>query len=308
VRSLEPALLAGAIWLLALPSLADDGDKATRADALFREGRTLLQSGDSAGACSKFAKSQQLDPAPGTAVNLGDCSAKLGKLVEASKAYHAALELFPAGDSRIEPTQQALADVEKRIARLKIRLDPNAPSGTIVKQDGNRLTIENESIELVLDPGAHELVVSAPGHADSKISLKLAEGERRSATLKVGAPVSPPDRGSNGPSAPDTLPSTGSSSRTAALVVGAAGIVVGALGAVAFIQAHSAKDDSDAAHLRGDGDEGSKKYDSAKRWQTIGVVAFAVGGGALATGSVLWFTAGKSEGANSAFVRIHGRW
>src|SRR5882757_7808503 len=68
-----------AILCGALPRVAHAGEKgpdAVRAEALFDEGRRLMTAGDFTAACPKFASSQALDPAIGTALNLANCYEK----------------------------------------------------------------------------------------------------------------------------------------------------------------------------------------------------------------------------------------
>ena len=63
-------LVAGLALMAALvvPSLAL-ADVAA-AEALYREGRALMEKGDLDAACPKLAESQRLDPSSGTALNL----------------------------------------------------------------------------------------------------------------------------------------------------------------------------------------------------------------------------------------------
>jgi hypothetical protein len=61
------------VGLSARVASAEDGADATRAAALFDEGRRLMATDDYGAACPKLAESQALDPRPDTALDLGLC-------------------------------------------------------------------------------------------------------------------------------------------------------------------------------------------------------------------------------------------
>src|SRR5687768_2817074 len=60
---------------------------ATEASAIFQEGRELARQGRVAEACQLFAKSYELDPALGTALNLADCLERQGQLRRAWELF-----------------------------------------------------------------------------------------------------------------------------------------------------------------------------------------------------------------------------
>src|SRR5262245_51965919 len=57
------------------------------AEALFQQGRELLELGNYAAACQRFEASQRLDAGLGTLLFLGECYDKLGKSASAWKAF-----------------------------------------------------------------------------------------------------------------------------------------------------------------------------------------------------------------------------
>ncbi|HEY3237410.1 MAG TPA: hypothetical protein VGJ84_22005 [Polyangiaceae bacterium] len=128
---------------LSTPAQAQSaGDKAA-AEALFDEGRKLMQEGKLEPACRKFEASQRLDPAPGTLLNEADCWEKLGRTASAWVSFREAAALARnAGDTkRASAATQRAAALEPKLARLKITV-PDAvrsTSGLTVKRDGEKV-------------------------------------------------------------------------------------------------------------------------------------------------------------------------
>ncbi|MEZ4227004.1 MAG: hypothetical protein R3B13_39055 [Polyangiaceae bacterium] len=151
-----------AALLLAPPASSAPGG-AARADALFREARTTMKAGDYDAACPKLEESYRLDPAAGTAVNLGDCFDKQGKVGSALLAYRAARDLLQPGDPRISPVAQQIAVLERRAPKLTITLAPEAPEGMTVLRNGRKVELAELGKALPLNPGDVVLEVSAPG-------------------------------------------------------------------------------------------------------------------------------------------------
>ncbi len=112
-------------WILGLVVVARvahaqavDGGTA-RAAELFERGRLdVVQRGDYATACELFAQSYNLDSAPGTALNLGDCNEHLDRLGEALHWFEQAEQAFAAvHDSEREGFAHGRAEaVRARIA------------------------------------------------------------------------------------------------------------------------------------------------------------------------------------------------
>ena len=91
--------LASARTSLAQTSAAD---KAA-AQALFDEGKRLMDAGQFAQACPKFADSEKLDPGVGTLLNLGVCYEKNGQTASAWATYkEAASAAANAGEAARE--------------------------------------------------------------------------------------------------------------------------------------------------------------------------------------------------------------
>src|SRR5262245_42773227 len=75
------------------PVAAASGQDVAIAEAAFNEGVKLAQAGDWKGAIAKLELSQKVDPASGTALNLGKCYEQVGRTASAYGAYSQAAGL-----------------------------------------------------------------------------------------------------------------------------------------------------------------------------------------------------------------------
>jgi tetratricopeptide (TPR) repeat protein len=171
--------------LATLPAHADEASVAA-ADALFRDGRALMKSRDYKAACDKFQRSQYLDPAAGTAINLGDCFRELGKLAGSLQAYHTALSLLAVNDPRAKEVMKQVSDVEERVPHLKITLAAASPEGTTVTRDGRKVDVAELGTRVAVNPGKHVIVVTAPKHKAARSEITLKQGQSLDLELEVG--------------------------------------------------------------------------------------------------------------------------
>jgi hypothetical protein len=160
---------------------------------LFREGRALMKKGDFLGACPKLEESLRLDPAVGTLMNLAECEERIGRTASAWQRWGAAADQLPAKDKRRETALSRARTLEKSLARLVVKLGPNAPSNAQVTRDGVGLGEPSMGVPLPVDPGIHWIVVTAPGREGREIELRLEEGEQKTVEVEPGAPT-PPSR------------------------------------------------------------------------------------------------------------------
>src|SRR5262249_30335548 len=105
-------------------------DSQIRAQALFDEGRRLMDAKSYALACPKFAASQKLDPGAGTLLNLADCYDKNGQTASAWATFdEAAAEATKSGhlDWAAQARDRAAA-LEPTLARLTISVTTPIPN------------------------------------------------------------------------------------------------------------------------------------------------------------------------------------
>src|ERR1700684_2383602 len=117
----------GVAVTFAAPAAAQSAADEAAAEALFKQGRDLMSAGNFALACSQFAESERLDPAPGTLLNLATCYERNGQVTSAWVTYKEAA----MSARRADQTERA------RMARDKAaELEPNLPLLTIVVPPG----------------------------------------------------------------------------------------------------------------------------------------------------------------------------
>jgi hypothetical protein len=137
-----------------------------RADALFAEGRKLIEAHDDVAACQKFREAIALDPdAAGTMLNLGLCNENLRK-------FKSALYWFRKAQARAHETNlpeyekaagDHTRDLASAVATVKIEIAGEPPPGAKVKIDGEEIR-PDDYLHAEVDPGHHALDAGAPGH------------------------------------------------------------------------------------------------------------------------------------------------
>ncbi len=289
-RSLSPSrfrsLVAPATLVAALiaPRGAHAQSSSALAEKLFLEGQKLMEAGDPA-ACAKFADSERLDPAVGTLINLALCHEKQGKNATAwSEFTDAAAQAQKLAQHDREGFARAHATaLEKKLQKMIIEVARPAP-GMEVTLDGAPLPVTVLGTEIPLDPGDHELVVSAPGKKpwrQAKVSLgPSAVVTRVAVTLEDAAPAPAPTVGAPSAAPPLAPPaggsgdeSNGAGKRTAGFLVGAVGLAGIAVGGVMLGLASSLSSRSDSEIAQGQVTTGTNDHNAAVSDQTIGFVA-----------------------------------
>lgn len=296
-------------------AIAEPRDPAA-AELLFREARKALDAGRTEEACSKFAESQRLDPAPGTLINLAACREKLGQLASAWETWQQALRTLPPQDERRPGVETRATALESRVPRLQIRLAGGAPADAKVVRDGIELGPAALGLPLPVDPGAHRVEVRAAGRVTKSFEVTVAESETKELVVEAGAPLPsepepaaaprstpPPPQ----PTTPAREPEAGDATLGwIVLGVGAAGIVVGSVAGLLAIQKKNEMED-DCTSAGGGfecGDRGLAAADSGKTFATVSTIAFAVGAVGVGVGGYLLLS--SDSGSETAFVGLKG--
>lgn len=194
-----PLVLAAAIATLAPGRRAyAQGAPQSPADALFTEGRELLEKGRYAEACPKLAKSEELAPAVGTLLNLAYCWEQAGRLRSALDAYNQAevLALGAGETKRAAFARDRYAAVEPRAMKLIVRIAPPEAPGLQVKRNGVAMAKTEFERPIAVDPEDYVVTATAPGYAPWKGAI-IVKGEGGVVTMIVpplGQPTAAVDR------------------------------------------------------------------------------------------------------------------
>lgn len=308
--------LPAALALWASPSRAQVSDGAL-AEELFRQGRALMAEERYGEACPKLAESQRLDPSTGTLLNLAVCHEKQGKLATAWNEYNEALLAAKQDgrDDRVAYARERIAAIEPNLSRLTISLpEEHDVQGLEVKLDGVTVGRPALGVALPIDPGAHTVVVSAPGKKPWQANVDIAEGpgtKSLSIPQLLDVPAEPqPTR-----AAPPTVQmqdttSDGSTQRIIAYGLGGLGLVGVGLGTFWGLDAKNKFAESNENGC--DGNEctraGADLRNSARDAGTLSTVAFAAGAAALGAGVILYFTAPSGSADSAAASPPGGDW
>jgi hypothetical protein len=297
---MKPEILLCSLALALFTRSALAGDAA--AEALFRAGREAAEKGDDAAACARFEESHRLEPAAGTVFNLALCYERRGQLASAWQRFREAKDRLPSGDDRSALIAQRIAQLEPRLPKLTLRLaQPGA--GVSVLRDGVEQRSASLGIAVPVDPGKHELVVRAKGHAARTVSVTIKEGESTELTLELG-----PAEDERRAQAAASAQSGGSTQKTLGFViggVGVAGIATSMITGAMVLDRKSTVDRECAGSVCSRA--GADAASSGRTLSTVSTVAFAVGAVGVGVGLYLALSAKpETETAKLEFVTSPG--
>lgn len=289
---------------LALCAARDARGQATNpaAQALFEEGRTLLEAGKLDQACSKFSESYRLFPFPGALLNLADCHERQGKLATAWAEFQSTERLAQTQGRASHAAEAArrAALVAPKVPYVIVRAD-ETPAGLVVKLGPLTLGEGSLGSRLPMDPGEHEVSAEAPDRLawSSRVRVEAggADREVRIPRLAPRAPAPGPTSAPVAASGPpvDSAPrgDDGASRRTLAYAAGGLGVVALGVGAYFGLSAQSAYKRADEAcptHV-GCSDAALADRSSAGDRATVADIGVGVGLVAISASAILWLTA-----------------
>ena len=210
-RMILIALGASAALRATPASAADDqgqsadgagGSDVATARALFAEGRALTARGDYEPACKKFESSLKLSAGVGTRFNLADCWEHIGRSASAYRMFLAAADAARAAaqTERAEVAQRHAERLVPLLARIAVQFEATEPD-LAVAIDQARMERETWG-SVAIDPGPHNLEVTAPGKVAWSRGIDLKPGASLVVYVPTLQPVAPPQPSQAGAEAP----------------------------------------------------------------------------------------------------------
>ena len=292
-------------------------EEATDGNERMAEGLKAFDDGKYESAAKLLLEDLKSNPWPSSAYYAGLSLEKLGRLLEAAKLYRKALDLELPTDP-IEVTQmqkraqqkakEQLAEVNKRIPTLTLRLEGAPPAKVAVTVDDVLLPASSLGKPRPLDPGSHRVEGRCGDEVVRPPAVKLDEGAEQQLVLEFECdkpkPAAAP-KASPPPAPPEAEPKVESSSKTStvrtlgwiAVGAGSAGVALGVTaGAVGLVRLSSLRDEGcdESSHCYPSQQEDVNSYQLLRTLSTVG---FYVGVPLLGvgTGTLLW-TSGRGEG------------
>jgi len=311
-----------ATWSSASHAQGVDAETRTVARELARQGADAFERHDYTTALDRLTRASSLFRAPTISLMQARSLARLGRLVEALDKYEETQRMV-LGDDAPDAFRQAVneakgeaEEVRARIPRVLVRV--RATSGRIeglkVQLDGKPLPAALLDVERPIDPGTHQISVTASNCEPVARYTKLAEGERAAIDIPLDPALKPASPAASEPVAPaaETASPPVIASSSAApwgwvgIGVGVAGLATFAIsGAIALDR----KETLDAVCRPGCPPTAADDIDSFRTMRTIsyvslaaGVAAIGIGGYVLLSGSRDSAHVGVSIGPGTASV------
>jgi hypothetical protein len=266
------------------------GAEPDSADAFFRRGIALMESGAIPQACAAFEESERLESKAGTLLNLAGCYERASRWDEAYRTFERARD---AARARQRSDWETIAGEHLTTLRPKVAL-VTLDAARVSDLPDARVTIDGRPLAddelrrgIAVSPGKHVIRGEATGYRASEqtvttppdANVKLLPLERERPSTDVDA-------------APGEAAPTGSPARkTVGLVVGATGAAALVFGAVGGILASGALSDAKSAcssypdHCSPDA---SGPNDRAGTWSTLSTVGLASGAALVVAGVALY--------------------
>jgi hypothetical protein len=264
---------------------------------LFEEGLKLEDKGDWSGALERFRKVAAVKTTPQVRFHIALCLENTGKLVDALVEFERAKSDASADSSaQIVATnaQKHVVDLKERIPRVVVKV-PAGVEGVAVTIDGTSIASALIGTAIPVDPGKHQIVVTATGRSNFTKDFEVAERAKPTTIEVTFAGVAPPPKDDGTPppkEEPATPEPTDASHGPGALpwVFGGIGVAALAGGGVFYLMRQSTISDLEAAcgpDKTQCPEDKRSTYDKGKTYTTVGNILLGVGVVGVATAVVI---------------------
>lgn len=269
-----------------------NGPDVAGAETLFDQGRKLMGEGKLDEACPKFAESQRLAPAAGTALNLATCFEKQGKTASAWGMYREAISLSVASGQAVREqfARDRATELEPKLIKLVVNVANPDDQGLEVRRDNIVITRAQWGTPIPVDPGAHTIEAKA---TKKKKWIKSIETKGNGTTQTVAIPAledAPEDEAATpAPGEQKGDVDNGGTLRIVGFITMGVGVLALGAGGYFALDSSSKKDDIEGAASNGEAWSADRQstYDDGKSSANLANIFFVGGGVALATGAVL---------------------
>jgi hypothetical protein len=295
-------MLAAAL-ALTLSSASARADIAA-AEALFQQGRDLLDQGKVDAACEKFESSQASEASSGTLLNLADCRLRQGRTATAWAQFVAAERLAQV-QSRPEHATEAArrrTELEPTLSTLTLRVT-DAPDGLEVRVNGHVVSAGSYGTRVPMDPGRVTIEARAPQREPAKLEVTINPDSHHAVVdlprlAARGVTLLPPSAGERKRTETQT-----SGVEPLPWVIGGVGVAALTVGGVFGVMALSSN--SDAERLCNGGTRDCPESSLAKesdrdREAMLSTIFVSVGVLGVGVASVMLLTSSAPETSDSA--------
>jgi len=288
------ALVAVALLAPVPPALAGPpGSEAKQTAArLVDEGVARYDAGDYQAALEKFQAAYEAFASPKIFLNLGEALRKLGRDAEAADAYERFLaetgNAPEVSDAKKRIARDGLEGLRARLGRLRVDADLTTTTLTLDARPWKPVPGRPAYVAA----GRHEIVATAPGYLEKRLTVEVSAGQEKQVSLKLEAESGAAQGQVGGPEGALTTAPSGRRRTWTWVAAGAAGVML--LGGIIFgAQASSAYDDFKAGKFGQDPLKYDQMRDDVSTKATAANVLFVGAGLAAATAGVLFYFEGR---------------
>lgn len=294
-------------FALLLGSAALRAEGSSDVDELYVQGVKLLAKGELEGAVERFERALAMKRTAPLLFNLGQAKLKLGRLVDAKRAFTEAAAVAEKEGPKaiVDLASSSLAELQDRVPSVSVER-PKGISGATIRLDGRELKT-TDAVDV--EPGRHEVVVEKDGYKPYRVSLDLREGDRERVEPQLRK-IGGDDEAAPG----DVAADSGSAVPVGPIVLGGVGLAaVG--GAVYFYMKMKSLDDERTALWKdsgcpgpacpnGEPDDARTLREDAEAKARAGNVLLGIGAAALVGSGVWYYFASKPAKQEQAAIVV----